>query len=133
MPSLRSWGARDRRCLPEHRCPQVAPNARNCQPLGVGCSTDGASGFLRPLGLPVSDAGSAAPLPSQIYFRGLSSEGRWECFSLSAPDHEEERPPIHFTGICEESAESILSGTKLHFMKPSLFCFICQAGLLKII
>lgn len=41
---------------------------------------------------------------SQIYVQRLSSEGRWECFSLSAPDHEEkELSHIYFAGICEDS------------------------------
>ena len=52
---------------------------------------------------------------------------------MSAPDHVEKKPPIHFTDISEDPAKSILSRTKLHFMKLSFFCFICQAGLLRII
>lgn len=91
--------------------------------------------FMASFGFPqASDTGEASLFPAQIYFPGLRSQERRECFSMSAPDHKEKKKPLkHFTDISKDSAKSILSRTKLHFMKLSLFRFICQAGLLRII
>lgn len=68
----------------------------------------GPADFMASIGFPqASDIGEASLFPAQIYFPGLRSQERWECFSMSAPDHKEKKKKApktfhrHQQGFCK--------------------------------